>query len=58
MLPFGDMSGFVGRCLFYIPLNLFGLITILGYNTFVNRKLEKTRRKIEEIEGAAEQSED
>ena len=38
--------------LFYIPLNLFGLFAIFGGKYLLNRKIEKTRRKIDEAEAA------
>ena len=43
--------------LFYIPLNLFGLAVILGYNRFANRRLDKLKQKIEEMEGEREEPE-
>ncbi len=36
--------------LFYVPLNLVGLGLILGAEHFVHKKLENTRRKIDELE--------
>ena len=34
----------------YIPLNLFSLFSIYGSKAFMDRKINKTRRKIEEAE--------
>lgn len=34
----------------YIPLNLFSLFSIYGSKALMNKKIEKTRRKIEEAE--------
>ncbi len=33
----------------YIPLNLISLISILGWNYFLNRRLAKTQKQIDEI---------
>ncbi|GAB5564811.1 MAG: hypothetical protein Wins2KO_18740 [Winogradskyella sp.] len=33
----------------YIPLNLISLISILGWNYFLNRRLAKTKKQIDEI---------
>jgi len=34
----------------YIPLNLFSLITIYGGNAILNRKINRTRNKIDKME--------
>lgn len=36
--------------LLYIPLNLFGLVMILGAEHFLKKKIETTRSKIEELD--------
>lgn len=41
----------------YIPLNLFGLLSIYGWNILLNKKIEKTNRKIIEAEEAIKESE-
>ena len=33
----------------YIPLNLISLISILGWNYFLNKRLAKTQKQIDEI---------
>lgn len=41
--------------LLYIPLNLFGFLSAYGWNYFLNRKMQKTLKKIEEAEKALEE---
>lgn len=33
----------------YVPLNAFGLLSIFGTSYFLNKKMERTSRKIEEL---------
>lgn len=35
----------------YVPLNLLGLFAIVGSAYFLNKKIERTREKIEDTEG-------
>lgn len=44
--------------LFYIPLNLFGLLSIFIPNLFLRKKIERTRKKIQEAEDLAKRIED
>ncbi len=34
----------------YVPLNLFSLFSIFGWSFFLKRKIERTKRKIEEAD--------
>jgi len=35
---------------FYVPLNLFSLVSIFGWNIFLKKKIERTNKTIEEAE--------
>lgn len=37
----------------YVPLNLFSLVSIFGWSYFLNKKIERTKRKLEEAEKGA-----
>lgn len=39
---------------FYIPLNLFSLLGIFAWPYFLKRKMERTRRKIDELDNIYE----
>ena len=41
--------------IFYMPLNLFGLVSIYGWGFILNRKIDRTRQKIEEAEQLIEE---
>ena len=34
---------------FYVPVNLFSLFSIFGWNTLLNKKIERIKRKIEKL---------
>lgn len=40
----------------YIPLNLFGLLAIYGGNSFLNKKINRTRKKIDDAERLMDES--
>ncbi|MEM9022397.1 MAG: hypothetical protein AAGB22_01555 [Bacteroidota bacterium] len=42
----------------YVPLSLFSLLSIFGWNVLINRKIRKTERKIAEAEWASEEADE
>lgn len=42
----------------YIPLNLFSLVSIFGWTYFLNKKINQTREKIEELDELTEDFEE
>lgn len=42
----------------YIPLNLFSLVSIFGWTYFLNKKINQTRKKIDELDEFKEDHEE
>ena len=54
---FWDYEHIFWLLLIYIPINLISLISILGWNVFLNKRIAKTQAKLDEVIEAMEEEE-